>query len=63
MRTEAEIVEADAEPLDLPADAVQDAWGGEIQYIPDNEGYRLISAGPDRLFGTADDIQYRRVLQ
>ena len=39
-----------------------DGWNGEVQYIPDNEGYRLISAGPDRLFGTADDIQYRRVL-
>lgn len=51
------------ETMNLPADAVQDAWGGEIQYIPDTEGYRLISAGPDRLFGTADDIQYRRVLQ
>jgi len=48
--------------LNLPPDALQDAWGGDVQYIPDTEGYRLISAGPDRLFGTADDIQYRRVL-
>lgn len=46
----------------IPGEALQDGWGGEVQYIPDNEGYRLISAGPDRLFGTADDIQYRRTL-
>ena len=39
-----------------------DGWGNEIHYLPDAEGYRLISAGPDQLFGTADDIMYRRVL-
>jgi hypothetical protein len=50
------------EEYSLSADALRDAWGSEIQFIPDNEGYRLISSGPDRLFGTADDIQYRRVL-
>jgi hypothetical protein len=44
----------------IPDQALRDAWGGEIQYLPENEGYRLVSAGPDRLFGTADDIQYRR---
>ena len=48
--------------LNLQPDALQDAWGGQVQYIPDTEGYRLISAGPDQLFGTADDIQYRRVM-
>jgi hypothetical protein len=46
----------------IPGEALQDGWGGEVQYVPENEGYRLISAGPDRLFGTADDIQYRRTL-
>jgi hypothetical protein len=50
------------EELNLEPDALRDAWGGEVQYIPDAEGYRLISAGPDRLFGTADDLQYRRVM-
>lgn len=48
--------------LSLASTELTDAWGGEVQYIPDTEGYRLISAGPDRLFGTADDIQYRRIL-
>jgi hypothetical protein len=46
----------------IPKTALQDGWGGEIQYIPDTEGYRLVSAGPDGLFGTADDVQYRRTL-
>jgi len=50
------------EDLSLQSQAFLDAWNGEVQYIPDNEGYRLISAGPDRLFGTVDDIQFRRVL-
>jgi len=50
------------EELNLEPDALRDAWGGEVQYIPDAEGYRLISAGPDGLFGTADDLQYRRVM-
>jgi hypothetical protein len=46
----------------IPDQALRDGWGEEIQYVPDVEGYRLISAGPDRLFGTADDIQYRRTI-
>ncbi len=46
----------------IPDQLLRDGWGGEVQYIPDTEGYRLVSAGPDRLFGTADDIQYRRTL-
>lgn len=50
------------EDMDLPPEALLDGWKNSVQYIPDNEGYRLISAGPDQLFGTADDIQYRRVL-
>jgi hypothetical protein len=37
-----------------------DAWANNILFIPAAEGFRLVSAGPDRLFGTADDIQLRR---
>lgn len=48
--------------LQIPVEALRDGWGGEIQYVADIDGYRLISAGPDRLFGTADDIQFRRTL-
>ena len=48
--------------MDVPVDALSDGWGNEINFVQDNEGFRLISAGPDQLFGTADDILYRRVL-
>lgn len=50
------------EEMGVANDMLVDGWGTEIHYLPDNEGYRLISAGPDQLFGTADDILYRRVL-
>ena len=50
------------EDMGASQEAMTDGWGNEIHYLPDNEGYRLISAGPDQLFGTADDILYRRVL-
>jgi len=45
----------------LTGQQLKDAWGADIQFIPNNKGYRLISSGPDRLFGTADDIQYQQV--
>ncbi len=50
------------EDMDVPPEALRDGWGNEFQYLPDNEGYRLISAGPDQLFGTADDIMYQQIL-
>lgn len=50
------------EDMGVTREALTDGWGNEIHYLPDTEGYRLISAGPDQLFGTADDISYRRVL-
>lgn len=46
----------------LPADVLFDGWDNEIRYLPDRKGYRLVSAGPDQLFGTEDDIVFRRVL-
>jgi hypothetical protein len=48
--------------LALGEDGLADAWGSEIQYIPSDKGYRLISAGPDQLFGTADDLRYAKEL-
>lgn len=51
------------EDMGVPQESLLDGWGNEIHFLPDNEGYRLISAGPDQLFGTADDILYRRVLE
>ncbi len=50
------------EDLSLPRRVFHDAWNMDLQYVADAEGYRLISAGPDQLFGTADDLQYRRTL-
>jgi hypothetical protein len=41
----------------------RDAWETRIQFIPGTDGYRLVSAGPDQLFGTADDIQFRKVVR
>lgn len=50
------------EDTGINADKLQDGWGNEVQMLSDSEGYRLISSGPDQLFGTADDIMYRQVL-
>ena len=38
-----------------------DGWGTPIKYEPKPEGgYRLIAAGRDKTFGTADDISVER---
>ena len=50
------------EQVGISEAGLRDAWGADIQYIPGVEGYRLISSGPDQLFGTADDIQFKQVL-
>lgn len=49
--------------LSYDAGKLIDGWGKRFRYIPDANGYRLVSAGPDGQFSTADDIQYRRVLE
>jgi hypothetical protein len=34
-----------------------DAWITEFKYVPEKDGrFQLVSAGPDRVFGTSDDI-------
>ncbi len=36
---------------------IADAWGTPLKYLsPTGKEYRIISAGPDREFGTADDV-------
>lgn len=35
---------------------IVDAWGTALRYEPGDERYVIRSAGPDRVFGTADDI-------
>jgi hypothetical protein len=39
-----------------------DAWGQPMTYVGKDRGFRLISAGPDGEFGTADDIAHERSL-
>ena len=41
-------------------DRLTDAWGVEIRYTNMTNSYMLTSAGPDRKFGTKDDIVQRR---
>lgn len=44
-----------------PVPGMYDPWGGELDYLygPDDTFPRLTSAGPDKIFGTADDISNR----
>jgi hypothetical protein len=35
---------------------LEDAWGTEMRYEPGVEGFRVLSAGADRKFGTRDDL-------
>ncbi|MGB5467099.1 MAG: hypothetical protein WBM84_13560, partial [Sedimenticolaceae bacterium] len=46
----------------LEPDSVRDGWGRPIDLQIEGESLRLISAGPDGKVGTADDVEYRRVL-
>lgn len=59
------ILEADAAPqirrwrgpYIKAAGPLADGWGTSFQYsLPDGENYRVLSAGPDRQFGTEDDV-------
>lgn len=36
----------------LPADA----WGGGLNYSKSDSGYKIVSAGPDKQFGSGDDL-------
>ncbi|MES9938729.1 MAG: hypothetical protein ABW153_19955 [Sedimenticola sp.] len=42
--------------MGMPAEDFRDGWGNEIRYEAVENGYRLLSAGPDGAFGTADDL-------
>jgi general secretion pathway protein G len=35
---------------------LSDSWGNELQYTKGDRGIKLVSAGPDKAFGTDDDI-------
>jgi hypothetical protein len=49
--------------LAIAPEELRDGWGGAIRYVPDRDGFQLISAGPDQVLDTADDIQYRQVVR
>ncbi len=36
---------------------VIDPWGTPYRLTPSGHGYAISSAGPDRVFGTADDVR------
>lgn len=54
-------VRADAAPATGPS--IFDPWGSPLHYFytPDSHFPELLSAGPDRTFGTDDDISSRRM--
>ena len=37
----------------------EDPWGGEIRYSGSGSGYEISSAGPDKAWGTKDDVRIR----
>lgn len=39
-----------------PASLFTDEWGTPLHYVAENGSVRVLSAGPDRVFGTADDL-------
>lgn len=43
--------------LDIGPRDMLDGWGTGLRFEPEGEKYRVISAGPDKSFGTADDLQ------
>lgn len=49
--------------LNLPEDRLTDGWGNKVRFISDGKGYRLVSTGPDGVFGNSDDVEYRRILR
>ena len=41
----------------------KDRWGNEMHMIPIRSGFKIISAGPDKLLETSDDLSYQKILQ
>jgi hypothetical protein len=49
--------------LQLPAEQLVDGWGTPIEYVPMPGRFRLVSAGPDGVRGTADDSSVEQALE
>jgi hypothetical protein len=49
-------------PKYLPStNSILDSWGNPFQLVKDDQqNYYLVSAGPDRIFATSDDIRRRQ---
>lgn len=45
-----------SQDLEVKAVDMSDGWGTAFRYEPYEDRYRLLSAGPDKQFGTGDDI-------
>jgi hypothetical protein len=49
--------------LQLSPSDMQDAWGTLLGYRPEAGSYSVLSAGPDREFETADDLEQKVSLE
>jgi hypothetical protein len=49
--------------LQLPPEQLVDGWGATIEYVPLPGRFRLVSAGPDGVRGTADDLSVEQTLE
>lgn len=50
-----------ADPTEWLSNYTHDAWGKPFRYTRKGNDYELVSAGPDREFGTADDLRATRI--
>ena len=41
----------------LDGESIDDEWGIAVKYELATDGYTIISAGPDKSYGTADDMR------
>lgn len=52
-----------SQDLEVKSVDMSDGWGTAFRYEPSEGRYKLLSAGPDKQFGTGDDLQQEAHLQ
>ena len=52
-------ISAELAPRYMPFVEADDAWGNTMSYSSDGRAYSVVSAGPDGVSGSADDITLR----
>lgn len=52
-------ISAELSPRYLPLLQAEDAWGNTMSYSSDGRTYSVVSAGPDGVSGTGDDLSLR----